>query len=283
MADTLLGEWIFSTTAGSPATGQIRMDNATQNLATKVGVHKQDANGTDASAALTPLKLGGRINLQIKTDATKSQTYSITGTPVDQSTYIDYPVAWVSGDQPLTGQRTNLTNVSVPVSVTVQSPAAMQASVGTASINLTTTASVTSAAMQASVGTVSSFKLTMIFPITMDAECEAQTGNVRVIGHVHLPDMAYPSDTPNGFSEGMTLRQWYAGQAMTGFIASQAPAANLIDRLAYYCFKAADSMMAYEVQEKTGIVPPVGSPPVERPPDQAPNADQIVGLRRRIS
>jgi len=67
---------------------------------------------------------------------------------------------------------------------------------------------------------------------------------------------AFPSSTAFGVTMGLTIRQHYASQAMVGFIANQSPAANLLGgKLAEYCFKAADSMIAFERGEKAGAVP----------------------------
>lgn len=255
MADTLLGEWIFATTAGNPANGQIRLDNTTQNLAKNVGVSKQDTNGNDASAALAPIRLGNTLNLQNKTDATQTQTYMITGTPVDQGSYIDYPVTWKSGNQPLPGQRTTLTSVSVPVTVNVISPT-LTSLVGYPAFKLGWTQPVTGQQVQALVGIAGAMSLSArIFVSGM--ELNAFVGDEFAVNARWLiPNQAFPFDLPIGFSPGMTMRQYYAASALQGFIAGN-PAANLIGKVAEYCWKVADSMIKAEQMQAEGMQPPI--------------------------
>ena len=106
----------------------------------------------------------------------------------------------------------------------------------------------------------------------------ASVGEVDIVGDILLSGQAFPSVTPMGFSPGMTLRQWYAGQAMLGF-ASNSVIANLIGKVSAYAFKVADSMIEYEAMMKGPpaiTLPPVGtipSPPA--PPSQAPSTVPI--------
>jgi hypothetical protein len=82
----------------------------------------------------------------------------------------------------------------------------------------------------------------------------AETSAVDVKGHILIPGMVYPFDTPTGFSLGMTLRQFYAAQALMGWVASTAgtPTANLIGKAAEFSFKAADNLIAFEKAEAAG-------------------------------
>ena len=52
-------------------------------------------------------------------------------------------------------------------------------------------------------------------------------------------------------STGMTLRQWYAGQALSG-IRGDTSAAEIMapPKLAKWCFEMADAMIAFEENEK---------------------------------
>jgi hypothetical protein len=55
-------------------------------------------------------------------------------------------------------------------------------------------------------------------------------------------------------SSGMTLRQWYAGQALTGIAALDCGNDFRSDfkYTAKHCFKYADAMIAHEEKEKSG-------------------------------
>jgi hypothetical protein len=98
-------------------------------------------------------------------------------------------------------------------------------------------------------------------PVDITPLMKANVGSVEVIGHILREDLVFPSDGPHGFAPGLTKRQWYAGQAMVGFISAAPANAPLMGgRLAEYCFKAADSMLALEAAEEAGKTPPlVGS------------------------
>lgn len=49
-----------------------------------------------------------------------------------------------------------------------------------------------------------------------------------------------------GYGMGMTLRDWFAGQALAGYFAnSHTPHKNAVDNdMAEYCYSAADAMIA---------------------------------------
>jgi len=71
---------------------------------------------------------------------------------------------------------------------------------------------------------------------------------------------AYPSTSAFGISLGLTKRQFYAAQLATGFVSSGV-AANLTGgQLAEWCFKAADSMIQFELSEVTDPALPAGAP-----------------------
>lgn len=121
--------------------------------------------------------------------------------------------------------------------------------------------------------------------VTSPIAMQTAVGNVDITGHVFLPDQAFPSDTHAGFSVGMTLRQFYAAHAMQGFI-SNSVAANLIGKIAPYCFKVADSLLEYEANEKdvpqivptltpTQALPPQSAPVVVIPHEVAPPLEPV--------
>ena len=86
---------------------------------------------------------------------------------------------------------------------------------------------------------------------------QVHTDTVKVKGVLVSNDFAYPFIGQQTISTGLTKRQWYAGQAMMGFIASQATSSNMLKTLAPYCFKAADSMIEFEAKEADGVKPPI--------------------------
>ena len=111
----------------------------------------------------------------------------------------------------------------------------------------------------------------------------ASSGHVEIDGQLIIFDFAHPFVGANYISPGLTKRQWYAGQAMTGFIAaSNVSAANLVGRLAAFCFTAANSMIAYEQNERNGYQMPMAgadrnapATPVT-PPETAPAQQAIL-------
>jgi hypothetical protein len=101
-----LFDYMFAVATTEPPTGAtVRLNNATPALATKMWVTKQTYDGIDITNFLTQVSTGDRLTIQDRDETTRIQRYNITGSPVIQSTYIEYPIAWVSGDQPLVAQR----------------------------------------------------------------------------------------------------------------------------------------------------------------------------------
>ena len=68
----------------------------------------------------------------------------------------------------------------------------------------------------------------------------ANTGTVDISGQLLTREFAYPFQGLHYTSPGMTLRQYYVGQAITGFLASGGPIGNLIGKGAAYCFQVAE-------------------------------------------
>jgi hypothetical protein len=104
---------------------------------------------------------------------------------------------------------------------------------------------------------------------------EAKTSAATVTGKLVTREFAYPFQGEHYISPGMTLRQYYVGQAITGFLASGGPIGNLIGKGAAYCFQVADSMIEYEAKQVGppifNLPPvPVASPPQAAPPQSAP-------------
>jgi hypothetical protein len=106
-------------------------------------------------------------------------------------------------------------------------------------------------------------------------------GGVGITGQLVTRDFAFPFDGKVYTSPGMTLRQWYAGQAIIGFCSvANTTTANLMGgKLAEYVFKLADSLIAFEAREAAGYQrPPVGSDP--NAPQQVAEQQEIQKLTR---
>jgi len=210
---TLLGEWQFiDTLTAPPSTGLIRLNQVAQATATKLWVNRTTATGANATAVLQGILQGQDIRLDNKTDASKWQTYTVTGPPVTVTTHLEYPVAWKAGGGAITQQRSLL--YSLPA------------------------------------GNVS-------VPLEPHHSLEAHVGNVDITGQLVIRDFAFPFQGKTYTNTGLSIRQWYAGQAMVGFLSGKAVNANLIGTLATYAFKVADSMIAFEEAESDGTPQPI--------------------------
>jgi hypothetical protein len=207
----IIGIWRFDTaTAAPPASGQIRLDQATQPSATRIWVNKTTVTSDDANASLSAVREGERLRLQDEDEPTKWQSYTVSGPPVVATNHFEFPVTWITGQNTLPAQR---------ITLDVLPPAHVQAP-------------------------VSGLRLSV------------SMGQVDVRGYVQQPDYAFAFDLPMGYSPGLTKRQYYAGQALVGFIAAAPPASNLIGTVAGYCFRVADSMIQFEIDEAAGKRPP---------------------------
>ena len=252
MQPAYMGEWTFiNTVTPPPANTQLRLNNGGQDKATRIYVSNITVNGINATDFLMGLIPGCSVRLVTKGDATKWQSYAISGEPIQQSGYVELTVTWLAGG-------TNLAQAAVmftPIAMMVRATgSAVTTQIGSATTSIRVSIPVASTDMVASVG------------------------EVGVVGDILLSGQAFPSVTPMGFSPGMTLRQWYAGQAMLGF-ASNSVIANLIGKVSAYAFKVADSMIEYEAMMKGPpaiTLPPVGTiPPPPTPPSQAPSTVPI--------
>jgi hypothetical protein len=106
--NTAIGEWSYvNTTTAPPASGQVRLNNATQTAATFLWISETTALGKDVANYLNLFLEGAdRIYVQDKDDSTRWQLYDITGAPTDMGSYVQVPVAWSEGGTALSdGQR----------------------------------------------------------------------------------------------------------------------------------------------------------------------------------
>ena len=90
-----------STLTEPPATGQLRLNNATQSAATKLWVHQNEESGLDVSIGLAKVLAGHQVYIQDYDDATKWVKYNITAVS-DDGAYYDFTVTYHSGPGGLT-------------------------------------------------------------------------------------------------------------------------------------------------------------------------------------
>jgi hypothetical protein len=93
-----VGEWqFFGTTTPPPATGQVRLNAASQTSATRMYISKTTATSVDASSYLRSVTAGQELYIQDKDAFTKWQIYKVTEPPVEASNHLEYPVVWLRG------------------------------------------------------------------------------------------------------------------------------------------------------------------------------------------
>jgi len=192
VGDLMRGEWNYiNTLTAPPSTGQLRMNSATQNLATLMWVHKTTANSVDATNFLTAVKKDHEVYFQDKDDATKWQAYKVTAAPTNSGTYMTFPIVWTRGNGIVPQQRA----------------------------------------------------IFVILP-----------GGAQ-------DDYAYPSTTPVGTHLGVTVKQYYATEAMIGFITGGVAQNLTSGQLAEWSFQVAESMVVQDRMKASGINrPPAGTP-----------------------
>lgn len=100
-----------STTTAPPATTTVRFNGAAPYTAvTKIWLHTQTNDGRDVYLGLVGTDTGARVTIQDKNDHTIFATFTLTGAPVDNTTYIEWPVVYHSN-----GGATLLNNQAVLV------------------------------------------------------------------------------------------------------------------------------------------------------------------------
>ena len=60
---------------------------------------------------------------------------------------------------------------------------------------------------------------------------------------------AFPSTHPHGREEGMSLRDWFAGEAMQGLLADRSWEAITINQVAGFSYTLADAMLKERSKE----------------------------------
>ena len=88
----------FNAATTEPITGnQLRINNASQTLATKLWVAETSVDGMDVTTGLARVLAGHQLYMQDFDDASKWVKYSVTVDGVDKGTYWEYTVAYHSG------------------------------------------------------------------------------------------------------------------------------------------------------------------------------------------
>lgn len=75
-----------------PGTNKLRFDNATLGSVTQIFISDRQLGGLDISDQLLKLTLGSIINTTQRTGSGRAQTWTVTGIPVDATTYVKIPV-----------------------------------------------------------------------------------------------------------------------------------------------------------------------------------------------
>jgi hypothetical protein len=106
MSSTMFEYNYVNTTSTPPATGQVRLNNADQTLATLLWPSYLTALSKDIRNLLLSMRSGDLVILQDKDDATKYQEYAATAAAIDPvGPYVEIPVAWQRGGSAIPEQR----------------------------------------------------------------------------------------------------------------------------------------------------------------------------------
>ena len=90
---TTTGQWRWEVLAvGAPASGDVANNHADYLAATEVRLSKMTNGGTDVSTVVGQLRAGDTVRIQEQDDATRQVNYLVTGTPVDNGTWVSIPV-----------------------------------------------------------------------------------------------------------------------------------------------------------------------------------------------
>jgi len=80
-----------------PTSSQVRINAAAPySAATKIWVRLIANDGRDVYYGLMGTDVGTTVRIQDKNDHTIAATFTVTGPPVDQTTYVEWPVVWVA-------------------------------------------------------------------------------------------------------------------------------------------------------------------------------------------
>jgi len=112
-----------TTTTPPPAAGGVRLNHATQNLATAMYLNyvTNDVNAINLkNYFLQRVHIGDTFYIQDKDAPTKWQLYKLTAAFTDNSTYVTLPVTWQAGASALTAARVIISRESAGVNSPVE-------------------------------------------------------------------------------------------------------------------------------------------------------------------
>src|SRR5262245_56445261 len=81
-----------------PAAGQVRANQGFGTLVTLLRYSVLDDDSADVGAVLLTVPIGADLTITVEAAPTNSAVYRTTGTPVDQSTYVEFPVSFQSSN-----------------------------------------------------------------------------------------------------------------------------------------------------------------------------------------
>jgi len=92
---TAFYRWGTATTP-PPASGRVLANNATLSAATSLYVHNVTDAGTDIRRILLALSVGTKLVIQDQNNSNNYASYTIASTPIDQTTYVEFPVTFIA-------------------------------------------------------------------------------------------------------------------------------------------------------------------------------------------
>lgn len=97
--------WRWNNQAPPPINGQVRTDTRDWVTAKHVFLSNKTDDGLDVAHVLVQVQLGSPLDLKHRTDPTRNVRYNVSGAPVAQSGYVDFPVTYVqnAGTLPISG------------------------------------------------------------------------------------------------------------------------------------------------------------------------------------
>ena len=102
--------WNFKNvvTMADPSSGNVRVNNALFGSATAMAISKNDLNGTDRTPLLASLQIGDVIEVQDQTNAVNWARYNISAAVINNSTWFQIPITFVTGSGTNPGNNDNL-------------------------------------------------------------------------------------------------------------------------------------------------------------------------------
>lgn len=89
--------WKFSNAAPPAASGELRLNHVSPNLATVIDVRKIDGDGADRTPIFQAMTPGNRVRISDWDNAAIIHRFNVTTAPTVGATNVTIPVAWESG------------------------------------------------------------------------------------------------------------------------------------------------------------------------------------------